>query len=594
MVQQVTIALLVTLAVLAASADAQDKASFPSVVEGHRKLQPNEHPRLFFRKTDIAELRRRANTPQGKQIMARLRELLGGGEEMPTEFNPNRGKQPDGSGQFHATAPVGKTYTLWHAAGFGTLYQVTGDEKYAELARKCVDLALEGQRDRDNRYSFLQPTGALRAGPSLSAIAIAYDLCFDAWEPDYRKRIALAIQEYDGGYGSPKANEAIGQLALSPRHDPQSNHFGPQIGGAGIAIIAIHGDDGTDTAKLDRYLAGVRKNAARNLTDGFGDGGYFHEHLGPSQISSDTAFMPYLAAERTAMGIDFISPRPNAQWINLRWAMDLLSVDGKPEFPLRHPSSYGTGQFWKCRDGLSRGGQFVQAFLTAKDDPQRRALLWTYNHVVEPDPKARTFDLVSPYPHRALFALVAWPIGMEELNPAEVLPNARRDSRYHWYVFRNRWQDADDALVTLLLGGRNNGPTSPTVWALGLRVEFPFRVANARADTFRAFKDGSGVLGMPLRAGRGSFAVDFSGKCGAPVLIVHTGPGIGPTERERKGPNGASATHSVISAEGNTFSVLTVQRGPAPPVRADGKDALVGDVRVSFDGKLLRLSSFPD
>lgn len=570
------------------------RGPFPAPIDGHVKLAANEHPRLFFRRNDIPELRRRAQTPEGRQIVARLRQLLGGGEEMPTEFNPNRGKQPDGSGPFHATAPIGKAYTLWHAAGFGTLYQVTGEKKYAELARKCVDLALDGQRDRDNRYSFQQPTGALRAGPSLSAIAIAYDLCFDAWEPEYRRKIALAIQEYDGGYGNPKANEALGKLALSPRHGPQSNHFGPQVGGAGIAVLAIYGDDGTDTAKLDRYLAGIRKNAARNLTEGFGDGGYFYEHLGPSQISSDTAFMPYLAAERTAMGLDFISPLPNAQWINLRWVMDLLPVNGKPEFPLRHPGSYGTGQFWKCRDGLSRGGQFVQAFLTASDDAQRRALLWTYNHVVEPDPDSRTFDLVSPYPHRALFALVAWPIGLQELNPGEVLPKARSDSRYHWYVFRNRWQDADDALVTLLLGGRNDGPTAPTIWAMGLQAEFPFRVSNARGEKVRSFPDGSGVLGIPLRGGRGSFAVDFSGKCGSPVLVVYVGPGIGNAAPPRKGANGVVASHQVVRAEGVTFSVMTVQRGDPPALHADGRDALIGDVRVSFDGEVLRLGSFPD
>lgn len=471
------------------------------------------------------------------------------------------------------------------------LYQLTGDQKYADLARQCVDLALEGTRDRDNRYAFLYPGGALRAGPSLSAIAIAYDLCFDAWPAEYRQKVAREIQNYTGGTGNKNDPLSLEKLAMGPRHRPGSNHWGPQVGGAGIAVLAIKGDTGTDPALLDRYLTSIRRNAVRNLTEGFGDGGYFYEHLGPSQIASDTAFMPYLMAERIAGGMDFISPRPNAQWVNLRWAMDLLPVNGRPEFPLRHPSSYGTGKFYECRDGLSRGGQFVQAFATALDDRQRQALLWTYNNVVEPDPSKRTFDLLSPYPHRAIFALTSWPIGLEPLNPAEVLPKARRDSRYDWFVFRNRWQDENDALVTLLLGARNDGPTSPTIWALGMRAEFPLRISGARAEHFESFKDGSGIVSTPLRGGSGSFAVDFTGRSGAPVLVVYTGPGLAQNLPNLKGQNGATMTTSRINAGGREFIVLTAQTAEAPAVVAEGDAVKVGEVSIRFDGKKLVLSS---
>ncbi len=147
---------------------------WPSPVKGWVAPEPGEHPRLFFRKADLPRLKERAKTPEGQAIVKRLRALLNGsdGESMPTEFNPNKGKQPDGSGKFHETAAVGKTYTLWHAAGFGFLWQLTGEKKYADLGRQCVEKALDGTRDRDNRYSFRDPTGALRAGPSLGAIAM--------------------------------------------------------------------------------------------------------------------------------------------------------------------------------------------------------------------------------------------------------------------------------------------------------------------------------------------------------------------------------------------------------------------------------------
>lgn len=563
---------------------AEELPAWPAPVKGHVAVAPGEHPRLFFRKSDLPALRQRAQTREGQLIVQRLRDLLGGGDAMPTEFNPNRGKQPDGAGDFNTQAPIGKTFTIYHAAGFGMLWQLTGERKYADLSRQCVDRMLEGQRDRDNRYSLLQPTGALRAGPSLSALAMAYDLCYDAWDADYRTRIATFIQTYDGGTGNTKAPEALASLALSPRHKPTSNHWGPQVGGAGIAILAIYNDPGTDRKLLETYLAGVRRNTLRALTEGFGDGGYFWEHLGPSQIMSDTALVPFLQAERVAMGLDYASPRPNAQWITLRWAMDLLPVDGKPEFPLRHPSSYGTGEFWKCRDGLSRGGQFVQGFGVLATEEQKRALLWTYNHIVEPDAAVRTFDTVSPFPHRAVLALVNWPIGVEPLDPDEVLPKARRDARYDWFVFRNRWLDENDTLVTLLLGARNDGATSPTVWGLGMRVDFPLKISNAKASVYQAEKDGSAVVSTKLRGGVGSFCVDFSGVSGAETVVLYTGPGAGVGAAEKKSRSGSCVitTHAIGE---RAWTVLTLQRGNPPEVHADGEAIVVGKQTYRFDGE---------
>ena len=98
------------------AADAKD-SPWPSPVPAFKPPSSGEHPRLFFRKADLAEIKKRAATAEGKIIVERLKQLVGGGEQMPSEYNANRGKQADGAGDFNAKAPVGKTYTLWHAAG---------------------------------------------------------------------------------------------------------------------------------------------------------------------------------------------------------------------------------------------------------------------------------------------------------------------------------------------------------------------------------------------------------------------------------------------------------------------------------------------
>lgn len=546
---------------------------WPTPVPGFKPPRPGEHPRLFFRTTDLPELRKRAQLPEGKAMVARLRELLGGGDAMPTEYNPNRGKQPDGSGKFN-DAPIGKTYTLWHGAGFGMLWQLTGDKKYADLGKACVMKALDGQRDRDNRYSFRAPTGALRAGPSLGAIAMAYDLCYDGWDDAFRKKVALEIQNYNEGQFM-----TLSDLAHGKRLGPQSNHWGCQIGGATLALLAIKGDPGVDDAKIKPLLDVAGKSIIRNLTEGFGDGGYFWEHAGPGQISSDTAFVPALQAMKVAGGLDYITPRPNASMVTMIRIYELMHMPGGGyHYPLRHPGSYGTQAFERV--GLSRGGQFAQGFGAVKED-YRAAMLWTYNHILEPDAARRSYDGLSPYPHRPMLALVNWPIGEAERNPAEVLPRVLHDKFRHYFVFRNQWKDADDIVVTGLWGARKEkGPAERImVWGLGEKHEWGNCVRTDASRLDQVTKDGSGVA----MAGDASLAVDFSKASGADLLLVMVGPGAGGKLAKARAKSGS------IPLAGTTVYYLTLSKSgihPDPRIEADtlwfGKQS----IRMK-DGKLL-------
>lgn len=553
------------------------KTSWPAEVPGFVAPKSNEHPRLFFRKADLQQIRQRAKTPEGKAIVARLRFLLdgGGGDTMPTEFNPSKESGKDGSGAFHDKAPMGKTYTLWHGAGFGMLYQLTGDRKYADLGRQCVEKALDGQRDRDNRYSFVKPIGALRGGPSLGAIAMAYDLNFDGWDPEFRGKVARAIVNYNEG-----KNLSLDELARGSRHGPHSNHWGCQIGGAALALLAVRGDDGVDEARIRGLLDDNARCIIRNVTEGFGDGGYFNEHAGPGQISSDTAYIPGVQAWRVAGGKDFVTPRPNIPMISLIRVYELKSKPGGGyHYPLRHSSSYGTPAFE--RNGLSRGGQMVQGLAAVRPE-HRAAMLWTFNNILEPDAAGRSYDTLSPYPHRAALALVNWPIGEPEKNPAEVLPRVAHDSIKNYVVFRNRWKDADDIVITGLWGARNDGVERVMVWACGQTWEWSVCAkSKERSRVTGVRKDGSRVI----TAQGVSLAVDFSGTSGADALIVMTGPGAG----DGKSPASPKVSAGKLSAGKSTYAYLTLSAtGKHPEARADGDSITVGNQRVSLrDGALV-------
>ena len=525
----------------------------PRDVEGFTAPASGEHPRLFFRKADLADLRKKAATPHGQAIVKRLRFLLDGGDGtgFPTELNPNRGKQPDGSGKFNEQSPEGKTYTMFHGAGYGMLYQLTGEKKYADLGRKAVELALEGQRDRDNRYSFRDPTGALRSGPSLGAIAIAYDLNYEGWDDAFRKKVCEAIESYNEG-----RNLSLEELARGSRHNPGSNHWGPQIGGAALALLAIRNDPGVDNAKIDKLLDTNAKAIVKQMTEGWGDHGWFAEGDGPGAISSDTALVPAIQAWKTAGGKDFITPWPNVQWMTLKWVMLTLPPGGNKLYPKRGGYPHNV---W-ARNGMSGTGAFAQGF-GAIDDEYMPALVWLYSHTFrEKDAKANEpFDTPGPYPHRAALALINWPFDVQEKNPAEVLPHAVMDTYAGHAMFRNRWQDGDDILVTTqLLDTRGNGTTKGgPVYIWGLGEQYTFSVSLTGKPTHFTGDKTGGVVSVS----GASLGVDFSGKAGIEGLVVLAATNI---RGNFKGDTTGKIQTQSVTAGDTTFVIATIN-GCKPP-----------------------------
>jgi hypothetical protein len=540
---------------------------WPAAVPGFKEPASGEHPRLFFRQADLPAIRQRAQTPEGQAIVARLRLLLDGqqGTTMPEKFNPNRGRQArDGAANPVVNEPHGQAFTLFHAAGYGMLYQLTGDKRYADLGRQCVELMLEGQRDRDNRYAFRHAHGALRAGPSLGAMAMAYDLCYDGWDEPFRRTVALAIQEYNEG-----PNMSLSELVRGARHGPHSNHYGCQVGGGAMAVLAIYNDPGVDNNKIRALMQESIRAIQRQFSSGFGDGGMFWEGKGAGGIGSDTALIPGIQAWRVAGGQDFITPRPDVPAITMIKVHELVMVRGQPYYPIHKPSSYGTGFFGvggrqqSDRDGLSRAGQFVQGF-GAIPERLKPAALWVYNNIVEPDPAKRTFDTVSPYPHRAVLALVNWPIGVREVNPAELVPRVHWDSKRRHYVFRNQWTGTeDDIVVNATFGARDGHPF--VVFGKGQRTNFG-SCPRAEVTHFQPAEDGSGTVS----AGGVALGVDFSKASGADALIVTTGRGAG---------GGAQVVAGEV-----TYHVITLGGKPPAAQVQDGK-VVIGGQAFRFDGQ---------
>ena len=464
---------------------------WPAPVSGFVEPQAGEHPRLFFREADVPEVRRRATqTAEGRAIVDRLRYLLGNnGESLPQQWNERYPVNIGAKG--HEELPIG-AFTFSHPAGYGMLYQLTEEKKYADMARVCLERMFDkelyqvtadviqkervnlwnpkgerfegknladviifyGQPDRDERYTWTNPGAKLRIGPMMAGVALAYDLCYDGWDDEFRRRVVKEIIDYHhlpvdyDKYAEGHKGAATMDRLVDCSYPPTSNHFGAYIGGAGIALLAVRNDPGADRERIDAWLDKIQQQAIRLMTDGFGDHGFFAEGHGPSHMAANTAFVPFLQAARTAWGKDFISPQPNAQWLTLRWAMEVIPGGEKPWYPNYHPSSYGPD--FVARGNMSDAGEWAQGFGALANDDQQAAMLWMYLHAMEQDRPLEKYDAWT-YPHRAVLALANWPIGLTPKNPGEVIGHVNADQSMGHYMFRKQWKDENDLYFSFFL-----------------------------------------------------------------------------------------------------------------------------------------------
>jgi len=542
-----------------------------------------EHPRLFFRKADVPELRRRAETPEGKIIVKRLRELLNGsdGESMPTVFNPAT-KAYAGDFKYKTGA-----YSIGHAAGFGMLYQLTGDAKYAELSRKCVELAWQGQRNHDDRYSWVAPGGELRAGPTLAWYALAYDLCYDAWPEDFRIKFAQAIQNYSdvkGGEWNNPEGITLDKMVMTPKQGPGSNHYGAVVGGCGIAVLAIKGDPGTDDERTTKYMNMLEKQVVRHFLAGWGDGGYYKEGWGASRVGTQGGFLSFLQALKVAHGKDYINVDRNEVNFVTMVPRHLLVVGPPAVFPYRSNMgpTYGNPNIGSGgeRGGFSHGGYFSEGF-GAIAEKYKPALLWTYENVFDAD-KKDPFDLMSSYPHRPILALVNWPTfsGMKAEDPDGIMPKATRDSLYDFFAFRNRFQDKGDIVTSFVINYPDGTkPRNVMVWGFnGARIDLGEPNRGAKVTHYVAGKDGSGAV----TAGNFVIAVDYSKASGADAVILTTAIG------KNEGASGENIKYHEVTVNGTKMVALVMsEKGEQPTVSVDGGNIRIGGQTFSYvDGKL--------
>jgi hypothetical protein len=613
-------------------------------IPGVEPLQPGEHPRLIFRKSDGPVLKRRMETPEGKAILAMLNE-----------------KSP-----LRDVSQVSDRHVSWMAANWGAVYRLTGDTNAAQRARDILmSYVVTAPMPWDRKD--------IHHAPRLLGVALTYDLCYDAWDDTFRRLlgeyIRVAASELSRGMYE---GFAMDDKTWDPA--PWGHRNAIRMSCAGVAALAILGDPDTAGKPLpdaERILRVADRHVEQYLRLGVSQAGTGLEGDLPRDLALANGLLQFLHASRVARGRDFSGVNPMVIAGNI---LACRPSSNACDFALSSISVQASG-LWPI--GL---GAVKPEWLPA--------LKWCFDRDAGLQGKQH---FGCAYPYQAAYALKNYPFDVEARPPGEVLPLFAADSANGHFVLRNRWQDADDAIVELFANARGLPPPKGKEDALSAGV---FTVSGlggvwlrgfagvsrvndkAGADILYAENDGrqtfvgmdlSGLyrpappkvkvrggmtrdfkpivktqwqkdaiqefLKTPVRekvpsgpkvAGAEStnrmirhVAADLSGACGAPVLLAMVErssdatptrwrvpvPNLVPsadgfTAGDANGanlagrivaPGGARVQAGQIAGKGEYFLVMTLQQGAAPAARIEGTglDARVvlGGRAVSFNGR---------
>lgn len=180
------------------------------VQQAAKPVEQGEHPRLLFRKQDLPELRERMDAPLGRAAMERMNT----------------------------------------AAGLAMKYQLTGEREYAEQARKLV---VEHMADTD---AGSKGNRARVWGWRMEQVALAYDMCYDAWDEDFRGEVTEYILDW-GNRLMDNPSILHGEI----QWHMASTYPGTIYYGTAMAALAALGEQGPEPQKPEAPLA-VREGDA--------------------------------------------------------------------------------------------------------------------------------------------------------------------------------------------------------------------------------------------------------------------------------------------------------------------------------------------
>jgi len=244
--------------------------------------------------------------------------------------------------------------------------------------------------------------------------------------------------------------------------------------------------------KLDAwaYARMAAYKAEKYFMLGLGDGGWDQEG-GYTRHAMHLA-MPFAYCFRNAFGRDIRGADRAGKFVMLAAARTIFTDGGMIS------QNYSSGGGPMDLTLIARGYSFVP-------EACRPGLLWTWKRsdalaaaekYTDVHAVSGGYDALS-----TVMRFLSVPPGAVEMNPAEVMPRVYVDKQKGGYVFRNRWQDADDFVVQLCASSGQPGGTwasaEPGVFRIaGLGIPWAVRGEGYGQGTARDRLDPSQFIGI--------------------------------------------------------------------------------------------------
>ncbi|MFW5750902.1 MAG: hypothetical protein ACOCZK_04555, partial [Planctomycetota bacterium] len=269
---------------VAGACTASRRSAWPEPVEGqegHVPLRAGEHPRLLVRTPVHESWGERSEAwwaaPSVRALMAAL---------------------PDSDTAAKPGAPEDGAHV--DAANLGCAHLITGDPAFATRAGAILRAAgLMGGENAAPHHHFRED---IHLAPVIVAMALAYDSCYDAWDEDLRAECRTALL---ASLRRLYAATIDGKPMKGTNLAPWSNRNAIRMSGVGVGALALLGDlapDDPATPLLEEMIRTACYAAREYLRVGIGGSGIGMEGLYYKHMTLARGLSHFLHAAATARG----------------------------------------------------------------------------------------------------------------------------------------------------------------------------------------------------------------------------------------------------------------------------------------------------
>jgi hypothetical protein len=386
-----------------------------------------EHPRLILHAQRLAEIRK-AIMVQGSHHQQAFSVL-----EKKVQQNDFR--------LFRASEGNWNYARAYMAQAAAFLFQLTGDTTYAHIAYQTVsDIFSDPGPERRLPYSESygdkvdRNYGLSRATVGLG-LAYTYDWCYHAWTPAQRLFVKEKMQQALDSW------QTYRHANLESRHQA-SNWVAVCRGGELILMLAA----GEEKERKERF-AFLKYSLSQHLQNAYSPAGFTQEGIAYCGYAGIFLLPALYALESTGDTALLEKAKEKAWW---RWLM-FAGTFIPNENGARHVMQTGV-------DGMAPANEgWASLLLHLVPSAELSQYLYFYDRHEGKLAKAPATQKYDALRAGMVWALLYYPETVKAKNPSgEAGFSALADTEAGMYYFRNRWQDEQDIIVSLMADKRHH------------------------------------------------------------------------------------------------------------------------------------------